>query len=255
MRGLTGGTPKELLPVAGVPVLHLVAQECAASGIQDVLVVTAPDKPAIAESLGPLAGTPAMPERIHFVTQPEPRGLADAIRLSRDFAGDEPLAVALPDNLFLGDLPGVAQVVESYVRHRTNVVSVVEIFAAEGERYGPTAVLSGEAQGDDFQLERIPDKGSPEATFDTRGAPSAFTAVGRFVFEPEVFPAIDEVERALRLGAELDNVPLLQLLLARGRLIGRRMRGRFLDIGLPAGYAEAQRILTEHSDAQGSRGE
>ena len=75
------------------------------------------------------------------------------------------------------------------------------------------------------------------------GAASAFTGVGRYVFRPDVFDVIDEAERALAPGAELDDVPVLQRLLARGALVGRRMRGRFLDAGLPAGYAEAQAAL------------
>jgi hypothetical protein len=51
------------------------------------------------------------------------------------------------------------------------------------------------------------------------------------------------VDRALPSGAELDDVPVLQRMLAGGRLVGRRMRGRFLDLGLPEGFAEADRVL------------
>ncbi len=244
MLALTGGAPKEMIPVAGVPLLRRVVGECAASGITDLLVVIAPDKQAIVEYLTPLAGRAWMPARIEFVVQEEARGLADAIRMARDFAGSEPLAVALPDNLFLGDAPGLAQVIESYTLHRTNVVSVVEIFAAEAERRGPTSVLPGRLEGNDFHIERVPDKGERQARFDTQGAPSAFTAVGRYVFAPEAFPAIDEVERSLPAGAELDDVPLMQHLHARGRLIGRRIRGRFLDVGIPQGHAEAEAILS-----------
>jgi UTP--glucose-1-phosphate uridylyltransferase len=243
MLALTGGAPKEMIPVAGVPLLHRVMWECTASGITDVLVVIAPGKEAIPESLRPLAGTAGMPARIEFLVQQEARGLAAAILLGRDFAGDDPLAVALPDNLFLGDAPGVAQVVESYARHHTNVVSVVEIQAIDAERRGPTPVLPGQLDGDDFLIERIPDKGSRDARFDTRGAPSAFTNVGRYVFTPDVWEAITQVGQHLPAGAELDDVPVMQHLLAQGELIGRKIRGRFLDVGLPQGYAEANAIL------------
>lgn len=250
MQALTGGAPKEMIPVAGIPVLHRTVRECAASGITELLVVIAPGKEAIPDSLRPLAGTAGMPERIEFVVQRTPRGLADAIRMGSEFAGTDPLAVALPDNLFLGDAPGLAQVIDSYARHRTNVVSVVEIQEIDAERRGPTPVLPGRLGGDDFYIERIPDKGSKDARFDTQGAPSAFTGVGRYVFTPEVWTAIDEVERGLAPGAELDDVPVMQYLLARGNLVGRRIRGRFLDVGLPQGHAEAEAILTagERSD-------
>jgi UTP--glucose-1-phosphate uridylyltransferase len=243
MAGLTRGAPKELLPVAGTPALEWVVRECVESGIDEVLVVTAPGKEAIERHFAPRAGAPGMPRRLEFVVQPEPRGLADAIRLGRDFAAGGPLAVALPDNLFLGEVPGLAEVIEAFARHAMSAVAIVEIDAEEAARRGPTAIYQGALDGDDFHIAHIPSKGAHGATFDLRGAHSAFTGVGRYVFTDELFPTIDEVERALPPGAELDDVPVMQSLLARGRLIGRRMRGRFLDIGLPSGYEEANALL------------
>jgi UTP-glucose-1-phosphate uridylyltransferase len=106
-------------------------------------------------------------------------------------------------------------------------------------------VLPGTLDGDLFAIARVPDKTERGDTFDTGGAPSAITAVGRYVFRPDVFDVIDEVERSLAPGAELDDVPVLQRLLAARALVGRRLRGRFLDAGLPAGYAETQAALTD----------
>ena len=54
---------------------------------------------------------------------------------------------------------------------------------------------------------------------------------------------MDDVERALKPGAELDDIPVMQRLLDAGRLVGRRIRGRFLDVGLPDGHAEANAVL------------
>jgi hypothetical protein len=59
------------------------------------------------------------------------------------------------------------------------------------------------------------------------------------VFLPDAFDAIDTVERTLAPGAELDDVPVMQLLLAKGTLTGRRILGRFFDVGLISGYEEA----------------
>lgn len=245
MKSLTGGGAKELLPVAGKPVLRRVAEECAAGAITDLLVVIAPDKDDIVGALSPLAGTPGMPERIHFMTQEHPRGLADAIRLGRDFGGGDPFVVALPDNLYVGARSGVEQVLDGFERRRTNVVAVVEISAAEASRRGPTSVLTGTLEGDDFRMARIPPKGTTSSTFDTGGEASAFTAVGRYVFLPEVFAVIDQVERELQPGAELDDIPVMRRLMEAGRLIGRRIEGRFLDVGIPDGYAEAEELLSK----------
>lgn len=243
MRALTGGAPKELISVAGRPAVEWVVRECAASGIDEVLVVIAPDKLEIARHLTPLAGQPGFPERIVYAMQTEPRGLADAIRLGREFAAGDPLAVALPDNLFVGDSPGLAQVIETHFATGLTTVAVVEIFAEEASRRGPTAVLSGELVGDEYRIATIPGKGERSARFDTGGRPSAFTNVGRYVLTAEAFEGIDAVELSLPPGSELDDVPVLQRLLEMGRLTGRRIRGRFLDLGLPDGLAEADRLL------------
>lgn len=243
MLALTGGAPKELLPVAGVPVLERVVRECAASGITDLLIVIAPDKEAIVDHVDRIAGAPGLPTRIAFAVQREPRGLADAIRHGRAFAGGTPLAVALPDNLFIGAAPGLAQVAETFALTGKSVVAVVEIFADEAARRGPTSIYPGSLRGDEYEIARIPGKGERTATFDTGGAPSAFTGVGRYIFRPEVFDVIDEVEGMLATGAEVDDVPVLQHLLDANALTGRRMLGRFLDVGLPSGYEEANALL------------
>ena len=250
MLALTGGTPKELIPVAGVPAVEWVARECAASGIEELLVVIAPGKESIQDHLSSLAGQSRLPARIEFAVQPNAHGLADAMRLGRNFASGEPLAVALPDNLFVGAAPGIAQVIETFVRTDRNTVAVVEIMAEEATRRGPTSVLPGELAGSEYRIAKIPDKGERTSRFDTGGLPSAFTNVGRYVFTSELFDTIDAVERELPAGAELDDVPVLQRLLAEDRLVGRRMLGRFLDLGLPEGYTEAERLLSSQPDTR-----
>jgi UTP--glucose-1-phosphate uridylyltransferase len=241
MLALTHGAPKELLPVGGVPVLQHVLRECAESGISDVLIVIGPEKEAIRDVASAMAGKPHMPACIEFVVQRQPRGLADAIRCGRSFAGDDPVAVALPDNLFVGAEPAVAQVSAAYNATGKNVVGVIEIQARNATTYGPTSVYAGRRDGDLLHITHIPDKGARSATFDTMGAPSALTGVGRYVFTSDVFGVIDRVARALPDDAELDDIPVMQALHARGEIVGRVLHGTFLDVGLPQGYREASR--------------
>lgn len=240
MRSIAGEAPKELLPIAGEPVLGHVLRECARSGIADVLVVVSPGKDAIEAYVRAAAGGAGMPARINTAVQAHPRGLADAVRVGRAFAGNEPVAVALPDNLFVDAAqPAVAQVIETFARSRRNVVGVTEITADIAATRGPTPVYPGTRRGDDFDIESIPSKGAHGSTFSLEGARSAMTGVGRYVFLREVFDLIDAVERTLTGDQELDDIPVMQSMLARGTLIGRVLRGTFLDVGLPEGYREA----------------
>lgn len=243
MLALTRGTAKELLPVAGVPVLRRVLRECATSGITHALIVVSPEKREIEHYALSLIGEPDVPAQIEFAVQVQPLGLADAVRHGRGFAGGVPVAVALPDNLFNGEQPAVAQVADTFARTGRNVVAVVEVAAAEAATRGPTPVYPGRVAGAEFQIERIPSKGAKERSFNTGGASSAYTGVGRYVFLPDAFDVIDAVERTLQAGAELDDIPVMQRLLESGELIGRRIEGRFLDVGIPEGYAEANALL------------
>lgn len=237
---LTGGKPKELIEVAGIPVVVRVLEECADSGIEEALIVISPEKADIVDALAPLEGRPGMPSSISFTVQREPRGLADAIRLGRGFSAGHPMAVALPDNLFAGGDPGLQQVIDTHAATGKNVVAMVEITREEAARRGPTSVYPGRVQGSEYLIERVPDKGERGATFDTRGASSAFTGVGRYVLTADAFEVIDEVEAQLAPGAELDDVPMMQRLLSAGLLTGRVIAGRFYDVGIVSGYEEAE---------------
>ena len=234
-----GSAAKELLPVGGIPLVFRVMEECAASGIREVLIVSAPGKSDLEDAVLSAAGSSGMPAKARVVIQEEARGLADAIRLGRGFAESSALAVALPDNLFLGDAPALSQLFDVYQQTGMSVVAIVELTAANRNRYGPTAIYPGRVDKNQFIIERIPDKEPRDKTFDPKGAASAFTGVGRYVFLPEVFAAIDEIEASSPSGKELDDIPVLQLLLRRGSLTGCLVRGDFLDVGLPSGYLEA----------------
>jgi len=237
MRAIAGDGPKEMVPIAGRPAIDWVLDECAESGIDEILIVSAPGKDALVAHVTRRPG-------VQVVLQTQPRGLADAIRLGRGFAANEPLAVALPDNIFVGAEPALAQVIAACGVFKKNIVAIIEINAREAARKGATAALEGVRDGTTYQISRIPDKGAKTATFDTRGAGAAYTAVGRFVFLPEALAAIDVIEKHIPAGAELDDVPLMQWLLARGELQGRVIDGEFLDVGLPSGYDEANARLS-----------
>jgi UTP--glucose-1-phosphate uridylyltransferase len=242
MLAISRGTAKELLPFAGEPVLAHVLRECADSGIEHALVVVSPDKGSVVEFAKSVAGAAGMPARIDSAVQVRPNGLADAVRVGKSFAGDEPVVVALPDNLFVRtSQPAVAQVIETYAREHTNVVGLTEITADIAASRGPTPIYPGVRRGNEFQIESIPIKGARGRTFELGGAHSAMTGVGRFVFLPDAFRIIDAVERMLEPGQELDDIPVMQQMLVQHTLIGRVLSGIFLDVGLPEGYLEAAR--------------
>ena len=221
-------TPKELLPVAGQPLLQWTLEEAAAAGLERVVVVTSPTKPQIGKFL---SDRPTVRLSVSLVVQPEPRGLGDAVTCARDLVGANDVAVLLPDNLFAKG-PAIAPVLAA--RRATGLAAV--LLAELPPAAGTTGRATARQRADGLlQVEAVADKGT---------ATGRLAPVGRMVFGPDVFERWERLRAGLAPGAELDDVPLLQTLAAEGRLIGVPLDGPFYDAGVPEGYTAALAALS-----------
>jgi len=222
--------PKELLRVAGKPLLQWTLEEAAAAGLERVVVVTSPTKPDIARFL-----TARPPDRLtaDLVTQTEPLGLGDAITRARELVGDDDVAVLLPDNLFPpGSEPAIASVLAA--RRATGLAAV--LLAELPPAGGATGRATGHRRPDGLvQVEAVAAKGS---------GTGGLAPIGRMVFGSDVFEQWERLRSALSPGAELDDVPLLHALAARGGLVGVPLDGPFYDAGVPEGYTAALAALS-----------
>jgi len=136
MASVTRDLPKELLPVAGKPLLQWTLEEAAAAGIERAVVVTSPDKPQIAQFL---SDRPTIRPSVHLVIQPEPRGLGDALTCARPVLGGDDVAVLLPDNLFAPPSPGpMAAVLEAHRRTGESSVLLATVPASGATDRGAT---------------------------------------------------------------------------------------------------------------------
>jgi hypothetical protein len=186
----------ELLPIGGVPMIEWVVRECAASGTSDLGIVTENELDAIRSLIAPRVGSPGFPLRIEFM---QAETFADVLARGREFAGEAPLGVAMPTHLFVGDAPGLAQVVETYYRTGKNVAGIVGNFST-----------------DEVEVAHLLDH-----------------VVGRYLLAPMAWAAIGEVQ---------DDKAMVRALVDAHCMIGRRMRGQFLDVTFPEGRADASRF-------------
>jgi len=236
LAGLAGTTPKELLPVAGKPLLQWTLEEAAAAGIERAVVVTSPTKPAIAEFL-----SARPPDRLTaaVVVQPEPRGLGDAITCARAAVGADHVAVMLPDNLFRATYP-MRPVLDAHRRTGRSVVLLAEIAARDAATKGPTGRARCRPRGDGlYDVLDVASKRPRAERFDPGSGPSALTPIGRMMFDGSIFDLFESQRRSLAPGAELDDVPVLQALARGNRLIGVLLADEFFDVGIPEGYRAA----------------
>jgi UTP-glucose-1-phosphate uridylyltransferase len=239
---ITRWLPKEILPVGLRPILYWALDEAADAGLLRAVIVTNPHKPVLEAAARNYPG----PLELEFVPQDHPRGLGDALLRARDHLAGSPFAVLLPDTLFRGPNP-TAAVLATHQTTGLATVLLAEIGAREAGSKGPTGRAAVRRADDGtWRVTAIAPKGS--GRFDPGGA-RAVTPIGRFVLCGDVFAEFDDVARTLAPGAELDDVPVLQRLAARGALAGVIAEARFYDVGVPEGYQEAVRDFPARAPA------
>ncbi len=128
---LTMAMSKQMLPVYDKPMIYYPLSMLMLAGIRDVLVISTPeDLPGFQRLLrdGSQWGM-----CFQYAEQSEPRGLAEAFIIGRDFIGQDSVCMILGDNIFYGHgLPAL-------LRQAAQVLHGAVIFAypvRDPERYG-----------------------------------------------------------------------------------------------------------------------
>jgi UTP--glucose-1-phosphate uridylyltransferase len=247
----TKAVPKEMLPIVDVPTVQLNVEECVQSGIEEIIFVTARGKSAIEDHFDRAAELESLLERkgrkedlaalrritsmARFVSvrQGEARGLGHAVLCARDAVGDEPFAVLLGDDLFVGKPPGIAQLVGVYERQGVGVVGLQEVPAGQEHLYG---IVGGDRIADaggapTLRLNKLVEK--PAAGT----APSRQAIIGRYLLPPEIFPILEKTPPGR--GDEIQLTDGLATLCAQSGLCGVEMVGRRFDAGDRTGYVLA----------------
>ncbi len=97
---VTLGVSKQLLPVYDKPMIYYPLSMLMFAGIREILIIAAPEHIASFQSV--LGDGKKWGLKFEYAIQPEPRGLADAFIVGRDFIGDSTVAMTLGDNIFYG---------------------------------------------------------------------------------------------------------------------------------------------------------
>ncbi|MBN1870914.1 MAG: glucose-1-phosphate thymidylyltransferase RfbA [Candidatus Omnitrophica bacterium] len=97
---VTKGVCKQLLPVYDKPMVYYPLSVLMLAGIRDILLISTPEAlPAFRQLLGDGSG---LGIHLSYAPQEQPRGLADAFIIGKEFVGDDPVALILGDNIFFG---------------------------------------------------------------------------------------------------------------------------------------------------------
>ena len=238
--------PKELLPLVDTPVIDAVVSECAASGIERVVLVISPGKESLAAYFRPSPRAEARlraegrtaevaaltrAERlatVDVVVQDEPRGNGHAVLVAREAVGDEPFALLWGDDLVVGETPALRQLLDARDRLGGSAAGAARVGADRISRYG---VFAGRPERGAFRVSAMVEK--PAAA----DAPSDLAAIHGYVLEPAIFGILGTL--APGRGGEIWLVDAVSRLAAREPVWAVELAGERYDAGDRAGYVAA----------------
>ncbi len=145
---ITLAISKQLLPVYDKPLIYYPLSILMLAGIRDILVITTPQDQAHFRVV--LGDGAAWGISISYAVQPEPRGLADAFIVGRDFIGSDRVALVLGDNMLYG--AGLGTVLEAAVQRETGA-TVFAYQVTDPQRYG---IVAFDQAGQAISIEEKP---------------------------------------------------------------------------------------------------
>ncbi len=263
----TKAMPKEMLPVVDKPIIQIVVEECVASGIEDIIIVTGYHKRSIEDHfdtpskdlvenlvaggdkkqplLESVTGLSDMANFI-YIRQKGGYGNATPVRNAQSIIGDEPFAVLWGDEFIYSDVkPRLAQCLEVYEEFGDPVISGVRIEKKEDlSRYGIAELEPVKKHVS--KILRIVEKPEPEE------APSNVATHGCYVLTPDIFDVLNSQKPGT--GGEYYLPEAIDELRARGRTIWAREieGGKYYDTGNKMEYMKTVvEFALKHPDING----
>jgi UTP--glucose-1-phosphate uridylyltransferase len=244
----TKSSPKEMLPVVDKPAIQYVVEEAVQAGLTDILIITGRSKRAVEdhfdrnfelEHLLEQTGKHELLKQvqfasdladIHYVRQRDPLGLGHAVSVARHHVGNEPFAVLLADDIMVDEASLLSSLLDIHDRYARSAVALQEVDRSEISSYG---CVEPEATHPDglVEIKRIVEKPPVEE------APSNLAVIGRYVFTPEIFDALDRIDPGA--GGELQLTDAIALLLQEQSVFGRVCSGGRFDVGQKMDFLRA----------------
>ena len=244
----TKAQPKEMLPIVDKPTLQYIIEECVASGIEEILIITGRNKKSIEDHFDrsvelemelEKAGKQEMLKmvreisdmvNVHFIRQKQPSGLGHAILCAKTFVGDEPFAVLLGDDVVYNDQkPCLKQLIDCYGEYKTSVLGVQTVNPQDVNKYGIVGGLHIEDRV--YKVKELVEKPSVEE------APSNVAILGRYIITPKIFEILENTKPGK--GNEIQLTDALLKLIEHEAMYAYDFEGRRYDVGDKLGFLQA----------------
>ena len=238
---------KEMLPLVNRPIISYGVEEALASGCDDIVMITGRTKRSIEnyfdrsfeledilkrrgklELYYKMIRISEMAE-IMYIRQREPLGLGHAVLCGEPICKGEYFGVILPDDVFVGEVPVLSQLVKVHERLGGSVVALEHVADKDVSRYGIAA--GEEVEPGIFRINDMVEK--PRLA----DAPSRYAIMGRYVLSPEIFPLLHTQQAGA--GGEIQLTDAIRELAKSEPVWGVVYSGRRFDCGTQKGWLSA----------------
>ena len=246
---ITKTIPKAMIPIGAKPVMQLCVEECAAAGIDEIIIVATPntkskeiyddyfhnpaenvksllDKQGKQERFKPVEEVLNFPKITVIEQDPSlPYGNGSPIVSAKKFVeNDEAFVVLYSDDLILGK-GDVKVLIDTYRDHleAKAVIAAQEMPEEVWNRYGMIALKENGTLSHIVEKPKTPDL-----------SPSNLTSYGRYLLTPEVFEYL--VPSNTGLDGELWTVDAITKLAEHGDVLVAKSEGKWITTGDPKNY-------------------
>ena len=223
LRPLTYSQQKQLIPVANKPVLFYAIEDVIEAGIHDIGIIVGPNKEQVMETVKRVNWD----ADIEFIYQGEPKGLAHAIKVARDYLGDDDFVMYLGDNILR---EGIVEHLKHFKEGNFDASILLQ------EVPNPHQFGVAELSEDGKTIRRLVEK--------PKVPPSNLALVGIYFFKPVIHEAVRNIKPSWR--NELEITDAIQWLIDHGYRVGwTKVTGWWKDTGKPEDILDANRLILD----------
>lgn len=240
----TKALAKEMLPIVDKPTIEYIVEEAVNSGIEEILFITSPYKKNIEDHFDRSFELEKRLEKnnkleqlemirnisnlasFYYLRQGEPLGTGHAIRLAKNFVGDEPFAILYGDDIVVSEVPCLKQMMQMYEKYDCNVLCVEEL----DDYLIPQKGIVEYANIESGKVKRLVEKPKLEE------APSRNGTIGRYILKPEIFAELEKIDMT---NGEYLLTDALLTLMRKQNFYACKLNGTYYDVGNQFGYIKA----------------
>ncbi len=229
---LTKVTNKHLLPIYNKPMIYYPIGTLVKAGIREILIVTGGNHAG--EFLKLLGnGKEFGLTHIHYTYQEGEGGIAEALSLAEDFAGEELITVILGDNIIEDD---ISRAVAAFEKQKTGAkIMLKEV--DDPHRFGVAEIR-------DHRVVNIEEK--------PKKPKSRFAVTGIYMYDTEVFRFIRTLSPSDR--GELEITDVNNMYIQKGEMSFDLLKGWWTDAGTFESLYRANTLIAEKNQRRSSGG-